>query len=155
MSRELIVRSWCDRCQALGQDRAEAKHTYTIGIVRGEARPQLRVIELCDECDAAELDLLTKIVADHSIALEIKPPAKLIPAPGHPTDRIECLVCRGVFNRGSLVGHIWAVHRPGEKRPPQPAKCPECHEAFGEGMGMHRNRMHGHSSLDDAYQGLI
>jgi len=59
------------------------------------------------------------------------------------------------ISRGSVVGHIWSQHRPGEKRPAQPAKCPECHQAFGEGMGMHRNRIHGWSALDEAYVGLI
>jgi hypothetical protein len=152
--RELIVRAWCDRCEALGHSRTEAKHTYTIGIVKGETRPALRVVELCDECDSAEIDVMIKMVADHSIPLEPKAPAKPI-GPALSTDRVECLVCHGTMNRSSLVGHIWSQHRAGEKRPQQPAKCPECHKPFDEGMGMHRSRIHGWSALDEAYVGLI
>jgi hypothetical protein len=152
--RELIVRAWCDRCEALGHPRTEAEHTYTIGIVKGETRPALRVVELCDECDSAEIDVMIKMVADHSIPLEAKAPAKLA-GPYHNSDRVECLVCHVNISRGSVVGHIWSQHRAGEKRPPQPTKCPECHQPFGEGMGMHRNRIHGWSALDEAYLGLI
>lgn len=153
--RELIVRAWCDRCEALGHPRAEAKHTYTIGIVKGETRPALRVIELCDECDSTEIDVLAKMVADHSIPLEPKPQQSTGQSSGASTDRIECLVCHGTLNRGSLVGHIWSQHRANEKRPQQPAKCPDCHKPFAEGMAMHRNRIHGWSAVDEAYEGLI
>jgi len=125
-----------------------------VGIVKGENRPALRVIELCDECDSAEIDVMIKMVADHSIPLEIKPPAKPT-GPMSATDRVECLVCHGHVNRGSLVGHIWSQHRPGEPRPQQPVKCPDCHKPFTDGMAMHRNRIHGWSAVDEAYQGLI
>lgn len=156
--RELIIKSWCDRCEALGNDRAEARHTYTIGIVKGETRPAPRVIELCDSCDA-EIDWLPKLVADHSIPLDSKHPAPLAKplAATYSTDRVECRVCGNTLAKTAILGHVWAKHRPGQTRPVPPTVCPECRTIFenGTGMWMHRSSMHGVTALDEAYKGLI
>jgi len=159
MSRELIIKSWCDRCQALGNDRTEARHVYTIGIVKGETRPAPRVIELCDECDA-ELDWLPKLVADFSIPLDPKhpmaAPAKP-PAAPYSGDRVVCRVCDKELAKTAILGHVWAKHRPGQDRPIPPTVCPECRTVFdnGTGMWMHRSAMHGVTALDEAYKGLV
>jgi hypothetical protein len=157
--RELIIRAWCDRCEALGNERTPAEHTYTIGIVKGETRPAPRVIELCDSCDA-EIDWLPKLVADHSIPLDPKshhapPTPQRGPAADLQGDRVICRVCALQLTKSAIVGHVWAKHKPGQQRPPQPAVCPDCREVFGQGMGMHRSQAHGISALDEAYRGLL
>jgi len=156
--RELIIRAWCDRCESLGNERTEAKHTYTIGIVKGETRPAPRVIELCDACDA-EIDWLPKLMADHSIPLDpkAKPAAPLQP-PAAPlgTDRVMCRVCGRELVKTAIVGHIWSQHRRGEKRPAPPSVCPTCREDFDvQGMTMHRVLQHGYSPVEAAYEGLL
>jgi hypothetical protein len=155
MSREVILASWCDRCDAL-ERKTPATHTYTAGIVKGENRPALRIVELCDEHDPMLADLFD-LLAKHSIPLD---PAALRPAePARPaarSERQECLVCGEPIAKGSLVVHIWSQHRAGEERPASPARCPECRKPFApQGMGIHRNRLHGYSALDEAYAGLI
>jgi len=156
--RELIIRAWCDRCESLGNERAPAEHTYTIGIVKGETRPAPRVIELCDACDA-EIDWLPKLVADHSIPLDPKHPQAAAPqrppAATQPSDRLECRVCGRALSRSALIGHLWSQHH-RKQRPPPPSVCPECREVFDmQGMTMHRVLQHGFSPIDEAYKGLI
>lgn len=159
--KELIIRSWCDRCESLGKLRAEARHTYTVGIVSGETRPALRVIELCDECDATEIDILSKLLASHSVPLD--PKAAKTPAPEPipqrsryvPADKLTCKICDRDYHASSLAQHIWAVHRAGEDRPVQPKKCPECGVVNPTGMGQHRSQAHGWSAVTEAYKGLI
>jgi hypothetical protein len=157
--RELIIRAWCDRCESLGNERTEAKHTYSVGIVKGETRPAPRVIELCDECDAA-IDWLPKLLADHSNPLDPKarPAAapQSAPAATLQGDREICRVCGRELGRSALIGHIWSQHRRGQKRPPPPSVCPECREVFEiQGMTMHRVLQHGFSPIEDAYKGLL
>lgn len=156
--REMIIKAWCDRCEALGQPRTEARHLYTVGIVKGEARPALKVIELCDSCDSTEIDMLSKILADHSLPVDR---AKLAPAAHTPDQsadyihpRVECRICGNQISKSSLVSHIWATHRPGETKPSHPARCPDCH-LVSPNMGMHRARAHGWSAIDQAYEGLV
>jgi hypothetical protein len=157
MSREIIIASWCDRCQAADESaRVPATHTYTLGLVSGETRPELRVLMFCDSCDPvlAEVeDLLRK----NSIPLDTgRTPATKGPADVPGPARIECRVCGETMARSSILQHVWSQHRPGEKRTAQPARCPDCREVFAPaGMSMHRARAHGWSALDDAYDGLI
>lgn len=155
MSREVIIASWCDRCDALERKTA-ATHTYTIGIVKGENRPALRVVELCDDHDPMLADLFD-LLAKNSIPLDpdaLKPAAPS-PAPAR-RDREECRVCGAEVARSSLITHVWTQHRAGETRPAPPVRCPECRKSIPPaGMSMHRNRAHGVSALDEAYSGLI
>jgi phage FluMu protein Com len=155
--RELIIRAWCDRCESLGNERTPAEHTYTIGIVKGETRPAPRVIELCDECDAA-IDWLPKLMADFSIPLDPKAPiAKPTtqPAASVPTDRVVCKVCGSEIGKSAIVSHVWAKHKPGQSKPEHPNKCPDCGMVNATGMGQHRSQAHGWSPLADAYRGLV
>lgn len=155
--REVIFKSWCDRCESLGEPRQEARNTFTVGIVAGEARPALRVIELCDECAAAEIDVLGKLLGTHSIPVDLtKVKAPAAPAVSPPeTERVECRVCGATLAKSAILGHVWAVHRPGQTRPVPPTVCPECRGVYEGGMWMHRTKMHGKSALDEAYKGLV
>jgi uncharacterized C2H2 Zn-finger protein len=151
MSREIIVASWCDRCQAIDDRKEPATHTYTIGLVKGETRPALKVVELCDAHDPMLADLFD-LLAKNSIPLEPPTAGKRAPA-----DDLVCRVCGKEFTaRTSTVQHVWQMHRPGEDRGKQPARCPECHEPFSApAMSSHRSRSHGFSALDNAYSGLL
>jgi hypothetical protein len=154
MSREIIVAAWCDRCEAAERLKVPATHTYTIGLVRGESRPAPRVIELCDACDPALADVFD-LVAKHSIPLDTANPTKP-PEASSPAEFAECLVCGSTMTRGSIVGHVWSQHRPGETKPAQPARCPVCRGSYSAaGMPMHRARAHGDYALDEAYRGLV
>jgi uncharacterized C2H2 Zn-finger protein len=150
MSREIIVASWCDRCQAIDDRKEPATHTYTIGLVKGETRPALKIVELCDAHDPMLADLFD-LLAKNSIPLEPATRAE-------PADDLACRVCGKEFTaRSSTVQHVWQVHRPGEPRVGQePARCPECRESFDPaGMRAHRSRAHGYTALDRAYDGLL
>jgi hypothetical protein len=156
MSREIIIASWCDRCQAADESaRVPATHTYTLGLVSGETRPELRVLMFCDSCDPvlAEVeDLLRKnsIPLDTGRTKPVGPVAKA----SDPVS-VECLVCGAVLNRSSILSHVWSQHRPGELRT-QPARCPDCRQPFDPaGMSMHRTKIHGWSALAAAYEGLV
>ena len=155
--RELIIRAWCDRCESLGNERTEAKHTYSVGIVKGETRPAPRVIELCDGCDA-EIDWLPKLLADHSIPLDTKHPqavAQRAPAAPVVGDRVECKVCGRSLTKTAIIGHLWSQHH-RKPRPGPPSVCPECREVFDpQGMTMNRVLQHGFSPIEDAYRGLL
>lgn len=157
--RELVVFNWCDRCESLGHPRTEAKHTYSVGIVPGENRPAVRVIELCDECDAAEVSQLIKLLSTHSIPLDPKAKAAPEPIPQRtkylPDNKEQCQVCGSDYHKSSIATHIWAIHRPGEARPEHPNKCPECGLVNPTGMGQHRSQKHGWSAVTEAYKGLI
>jgi hypothetical protein len=157
--REVIFKAWCDRCESLGQPRTEALHTYSIGIVKGETKPAIRVIELCDACDSAEVDILSKLLATHSIPLDTKS-AAIPAAPARhtggydPSAKQECRICNRDYSVSSLAQHIWAVHRGQPKPPPQPTRCPDCGITI-PGMGQHRSQAHGWSAIQEAYKGLI
>lgn len=154
MSREVIIASWCDRCDADDRKTA-ATHTYTIGLVKGETRPALKVVELCDEHDPMLADL-HDLIAKHSIPFDPKTAAK--PAPVAATSsshkQAACRICGDVLTTPALLSHIWNVHRKGETRPPVPRICPDCRQPYApQGMGVHRNNAHGYSSIEDAYEG--
>ena len=154
MSREIIVASWCDRCQAIDDRKEPATHTYTIGLVKGETRPALKIVELCDAHDPMLADLFD-LLAKNAIPLE--PPAKR----ADPADDLVCRVCGKEFTaRTSTVSHVWNIHRTdttrAEAMQAQPSRCPECREPFSpEGMRAHRTRAHGWTALDEAYSGLL
>jgi uncharacterized C2H2 Zn-finger protein len=154
----MIIRAWCDRCESLGNDRTEAKHIYSIGMVKGETRPAPRVIELCDECDAA-IDWLPKLLADHSLPLDLKHPA-VVPTPAakapsyDPGSKETCLICDTPYHKSSLAQHIRAVHRNGLVQE-QPLKCPDCGLVKQSGMGQHRSQAHGWSAITEAYGDLV
>jgi len=150
VSREIIVASWCDRCQAIDDRKEPATHTYTIGLVKGETRPALKIVELCDAHDPMLADLFD-LLAKNAIPLE---PA---PAKRAPADELACRICGKEFTaRTSVTQHVWTVHRPGQTRGGnQPARCPDCREAYEpDGMRMHRSRSHGYTALDMAYEGI-
>lgn len=152
MARETVVLRWCDPCMLDGKGRVEATHTYTVGIVEGESRPQLYLLEVCDEHDTAVLDL-RKVVTDSAPV----PPREQPAAPVRVNPQTECRVCGATISRGGLVGHVWSAHRRGQQRAePGMTKCPECRQNFDTSLRMHGHRKaeHGRTQLDDAYEGL-
>jgi hypothetical protein len=158
MSRELIIKSWCDRCESKGVLKVPAEHTYTIGFTAGESRPALRVIELCNACDA-EIDWVPKLLADNSIPLDapkITPPTLSdAPPPTQYSNRVACRVCGKTYPTTTIAAHVWGMHRHAESRPKQPNKCPECGVVRTSGMAQHRTTAHRFSAIDEAYRGLL
>lgn len=146
MSREVIIAAWCDRCEAQERGKVAATHTYTVGLVKGENRPALRVLELCDGCDPMLADLFD-LLAKNTVPLD--PPPKVVAG-----DEATCRICgKSLSTVASVVGHVWSQHR-HSARPPVPARCPECRQAVpSQGMGNHR-KVHGWSALEEAYEGL-
>jgi hypothetical protein len=102
------------------------------------------------------MDWLPKLLADHSIPLDVKHPAAAKPPDtSYIGDRSECRVCGGSFSKSALVAHVWSKHKPGQHRPEHPSKCPDCGMVNGSGMGQHRSQAHGWTPLTDAYRGLV
>jgi hypothetical protein len=154
--REMIMRRWCDMCYAEGALQQEAEHTYTVGIVSGEGRPALKVLEVCEVHNktAVELmDLMKEIGQLPDLRAKAEPVKPVLAATDIPTK--ECPVCGTGVPRNTLVQHVWTRHREDEK-PAVPTVCPECRMPIdnGSGMSAHRRSVHGHSALDEALSGV-
>lgn len=135
------------------EGRTEATHTYTVGLVAGETKPALKVLELCDRHDklAGELaGILAGIGQTPAL------PAKVVaPAPTPPPSRPswDCPLCGEHLGRNVAVAHVWNRHR-RDVRPEIPKRCPDCgHPATGQGMTAHRRSAHGYDALADALSG--
>lgn len=169
--REVVFLSWCDLCNREGRGRVEATETYTIGIVRGENRPALRVLEVCDGCKLIVTELLA-VLAENSAPVDpnvlkgkngkLKPavePSAIEPVElGRLTvgESGVCRICNRAMHKSSLITHVWSVHR-REDKPPTPTICPECGETYDKpnAMGAHRARAHKTSALVEAYGDLL
>lgn len=152
--REMIMRRWCDECWHEGQLQNEASFTYTMGVVQGESRPALKVLELCEDHNklAVDLmDLLKEIGQLPDFTQAKKTPASSTPA----VPQLACPVCGMAMAKTSLIGHVWSKHRT-DRRPDQPRNCPTCGEFIDNGTGMsaHRRSSHGFDALADALAGV-
>lgn len=154
--------AFCDLCH-LENERVEAPHTYTIGVVAGENRPALKVLELCDTHDKVATELMALLATiGQPPDLKAKPAAANIGRPpldvprgadGRPQG--DCPVCGQTMARNGMVSHIWQAHRPDTK-PPAPTRCPECGERPGspQAMAQHRRVTHGYDAVADALAGV-
>lgn len=157
--REMIMRSWCDACYADGELQQEAVKTYTIGIVSGENRPALKLLELCDTHDKIAQDLI-HLLSEVGQLPDIKKPVGRPPSEvvhqASSSKIVDCPVCGEGISRGGLVAHIWAQHRPGETKPVYGPACPECRVEYdtGQGLAAHRRAEHGFDAVAEALDGV-
>lgn len=166
--RELILKVWCDICaMERGEDglqlpmHMEASHTYTIGVVAGEARPALKLLEVCDTHNkvATELiDLLAQVGQTPDMPT-VKPAARqaqpLSEAQGAAKRLVPCPACRLEVQRNTMVSHVWRHHRK-DSRPDLHLTCPTCREksANPAGLAAHRRQIHDFDALADALSGV-
>lgn len=154
--RETVIRAWCDACWQDGEQRTPSTHSYTAGIVVGETRPGLKLLELCDMHDKLALDLMA-LLADIGTVPEFKVKSKA-PEPVVQyamSKTVSCPVCNTGLTRSSLVNHIWSNHRTDNK-PNVGTVCPECRTEYdtGQGVAAHRRFEHGHDAVAEALAGV-
>lgn len=154
--REVVVRAWCDACWQDGEQRTPSTRTYTAGIVSGETRPGLKLVELCDVHDKMAVDLMA-LLADIGTVPDLKPKPKT-PEPvsnSGATRLVPCPVCHIDVQRNGLVSHIWSNHRSDEK-PVYGTLCPECRTQYdtGQGLAAHRRSVHGYDAVAEALSGV-
>jgi hypothetical protein len=156
--REVKLLTWCDMCWDDGMIQTAAEHSFTIGIVSGESRPALKLLELCETHSKTIVELQELLVGVGQLPeLDKKrgpgrPPVSE-PVREHPTK--SCPVCKRQIKNNILVAHIWQEHRSDEK-PAIPKICPECREQIdtGQGMTQHRKAAHGYDAVADALSGV-
>lgn len=160
--REVQIRSWCDLCIEENEDeRVEATETFTAGIVTGETRPELKLVELCEQ-HAKVLTDLGRWLADIGQPPALPAPARAKPkastsAPSHEPvgPQSTCPVCDYTSSRSHAATHFHNAHLRIPK-PAQPKACPTkgcdfAHDSAPQ-MGVHRASAHGWSALDEAYE---
>jgi hypothetical protein len=147
--REVVMKEWCDVCW-MEETKTEALHTFTVGAVKGESKPALKVLMMCDVHQKIILELQTVLGATGQTLV----PAPVKPQGPAPAKRMACPACGQEVAAASIVGHVWSAHRP-DTRPPMPKDCPECGEHLDNGTGMaaHR-RSHGYDALAEAMSGV-
>jgi hypothetical protein len=154
--RELIQKCWCDQCWHEDHLQQEATATYTIGLVAGEQRPSLKILELCDTHNKLAVDLMD-LLKDIGQLADLKPRAVRLPSAAAPVEppRKACPICRRDVQANVMVNHIWTNHRTDE-RPPTLTVCPECRKtvATGQGMSAHRRTAHNYDAVLDALSGV-
>lgn len=177
--REFKIVAWCDLCFKEGQAgddallpvQVEATQSWCVACVAGEdKRPGMKQLDLCERHGKPFAEL-AELLAGSDIAYvgagarpagkrPVAAPVAATRPPGRPPgkstpDNARCPVCRLTVRYGSLTTHIWAKHRPGETKQPQPARCPECHERFEpQGMSLHRKMTHDVDPLIEVLKGV-
>lgn len=159
------IRQWCDFCYADGEQLTPAAVTFTLGLVEGETRPVLRVLQACEPHskpvhELRELGLkLGKLDEANKLASAGRPPSKIPADPDRPTRGpdtapTQCPLCQiETTTRSALVTHIWSTHRRGEPRPQIPRVCPECGKDYpSSNMASHR-KTHGVDAVEVALAG--
>jgi Drought induced 19 protein (Di19), zinc-binding len=150
--RELIQKVWCDACYQEGAHQVEASHTYTLGIVGGEQRPALKLLELCDTHDKLATELLGLLAGIGQLP-ELKA-KKAVAPPSAPRIQI-CPACKAEIWGNAMIKHVWDMHRKDE-RPQYHGVCPTCREVQNNAAGLaaHRRMAHDFSALEDALSGV-
>lgn len=151
--REVIVQRWCDRCEARG-DHTPAETTPPILVV-GNNRT-VKTLELCPACRAEVLEPLVELLAEYGAepdrpAMPVKGtakakaavnPAAYMPAAEQPPEnQATCPICRNVFVRAYLTGHLRGQHGAAVE---QPTRCPDCGEVRDDRTIMIRHRVNSH-----------
>lgn len=160
MVREIRVLAWCDVCH-LEHEQTPAEHAYSIGIVAGETRPAIKVLELCETHDKIAAELIALLAGIGTTPeLKAKPAAMgRPPAPGPRTNtgRLlrDCPVCDQTVPSNTLVSHIWQRHRTDPK-PAALMRCPDCGLRGNntQHVAAHRRAAHGHDALTEALAGV-
>ena len=167
--KEVRIESFCDWCVKDGNIRTPSELTFHVVInTVVHQRPRTHVLDVCAAHYKSRIlefaDLLEELpVSDMDDVpvptLSTPPRFNRSAARGEidPPKKETCEICGTTLNRGSLVQHIWNVHRPGETRPPQPDQCPECGAVMNKPryMNTHRAQSHGWNPLEDAYAGVM
>lgn len=138
--REVIVKSYCDRC-ADDEHKVSAVSTFIIDIVVGESAHLVpRMLELC-EPHAKEVDALRALIADRGQL----PPHVGKPSPKPTTGKpVECPIpdCgHTTANKHSMRDHLRMRHQTtysalGLSNHGQQARCAECGYLAGNGTGL-------------------
>lgn len=146
--RELIIRKRCDVC------RGDATQTFVAGISAQETRPELHILDLCDEHATENVAPLLALFPNAAPFVKgAESPPQLS---GYPSTRreptLKCELCDRTFTvRGTLVNHVWGMHS-AVRRPANPPECPDCGKALPAGsMGVHRSQKHRWDPLKEAY----
>ena len=153
--RELVLNKWCDICYLEEEAKVPATLTLTAGMVVGENRPELKLVELCERHSKPFTDLQALLA---QIGQTPDVPAKVAPVKqeGSYAQRLMvCPICRAEYARNGMVSHVWRAHRT-DKRPETKGRCPTCREQFDNGAGLaaHRRIAHGYDALQDALSGV-
>lgn len=164
MSREIIIKSWCDNEDAHPTERAESDGALLFAV---NGKPP-RELDLCDKCTAALYEPLGALLDNHGRApsevyqervnprsARLEHPELSRPTQGTPW---QCPECGADMKLGSALGHLWSHHLRGVERPKQPETCPDCgyyspaKEGVGHAssMGMHRSTRHGWDPRSEA-----
>lgn len=161
MSREVIVKAYCDPCQMLLDQRTEAV-LEVIAVINGLGRK----IDVCAEHDAAIIAPLHQLLKVQGRPLDEKPPAGVTLRRRRTRAQIEAaeaatadtlfddneLQCPGCDlesqSRNALLHHIYREHLPRPELEP----CPTCGVTAKNtaGMATHRRAVHQFDALADA-----
>ena len=154
--REMVWNKWCDACYADGEAKVPALLTFTAGVVAGEARPGLKVLELCDQHSKLVTDLQALLAETGQLPDLTAKPKPAAPAATPYAQRMTvCPICRAEFARNGMVSHVWRAHRT-DRRPDHHGRCPTCGEQQrnSAGLAAHRRLEHGYDALEDALSGV-
>lgn len=140
--REVITRSWCDRCHHEGRPGVEASTSPTLTVDNNGPLE----LDLCEACGKELLNELVLLLDEYGIP-PAGAPARSKAAPRyHPDTRPgwTCPLCQAVVRTGSAVGHLASQHH--LPKPEQPTHCPDCERVYVDGHRMlsHRVRAHGY-----------
>lgn len=142
MAEEMVIRRWCDPCQAAGK-RTEATRRWQILIraeqPRGGANTLPRVLDTCEPCAAP---LYTAADLARALGRPDRPDRPDRPAPAGAPATVDreyetCPVCGVELMAEHLNKHLAGTHR---ARVAQPKRCPDCKEPIGTSAAMIRHR---------------
>lgn len=167
--RRVKIEQWCDFCWQDDEQETEAVRCYTVGVVEGETRPALRIVETCEMHSKLIGDLLGALEgcvpfqADHpatgKAAVQRDPQAALFATARRPLPPSQqphdCPLCSRTLGKGALVEHIWKTHRTDD-RPQAPTSCPDCglRMKSAQAVGQHRRHSHGYDALEAVLAGV-
>lgn len=148
MTRELVVRTWCDNHASKGEQvPGEVSHDVTWN---GMAR----TLDLCAECDAFMVQPLVAVLTEVSAAPDAPARGKTADAaPPHGPLRY-CMLCdyRTEGTAPALSQHYRAAHDLAVGELLTDLRCPVCGErrASSQGAGSHLRQTHGLAGIGDA-----
>src|SRR6476469_5372504 len=107
--REVVVMAWCDAC-ALEDAKTAAVTTYTVGVVAGESRPALKLLELCERHNKLIAEV-QQLLADVGQQPELGPKAATRAQTAYVSsgaaEHVLCPICQASVTRQALINHVW------------------------------------------------